>query len=431
MQTNTSATNNKLAKDTFITSYCKRVKDTCKSLTKGTSKLTNRIFYFFSKNSLVGLYYVILTTKALADYLDCHPSMISLYIKEAVKQDLFTVEKLRGKKGQHLWKFIPTEKLLRIKKDGTVIPQSSHSFFNLTSENPKSNTPETSFSTGDSTASLYRSNICLNTAQECDKTFSDVVKEEKKIVDVEKSIMGRASEKPPARRTLTPNQRAAMKARKASFRAKKIEERQAPATTEEQAQCLLALAYIKAFAEQYQLIDSLKIIDEKFLKAFLPLLRSHFGTADTFLKYISLIATIPYLMGKKTMTDGNTFTLSVGFILKAENIEMSWERMKYFDVWQPKNQEEEDMAIRKQAQELPTITLEDVQSTGQSILDTQVKTKLYQLLGEPAYKSWIHPNGFVALGVSQGEPMFNIANAFVAGILRERFGEQLNKAFQC
>lgn len=176
-----------------------------------------------------------------------------------------------------------------------------------------------------------------------------------------------------------------------------------------------------------------------FKNTLLKRMKTHFGQGRTglerFKDYCTQYAMNAFLMGKKAMKSGDRFVTSVGSILSEKMIEDSWQGRGFFYLYTPppsrvQNPEEEDMGRRAQPIPLPPLSLEEVLTTAETPFDQQVKQALYQLLGEHTYKTWLHTTGFIAQGMSKGQPVFFINSAFAKDYVLDHYGPQLKQAFQ-
>ena len=443
MQTiNQTANNSKIQADALITSYSKKVKDGCQNLKKGTSRLTDKIFFLFNKNLSAGYAYTIISTETLATALDYHPSMIVRYIKEATQQGLLTVEKVRGKNKKHRWKFTVTQKLFNIKNCGTLIPDMEDNFSNLTLQNAESNLAQSSRNIEKIAPYIYRNKEGLNRACARKETFFDDGQEKIQLPPEHKNPKEVSNEITPTEQALTAVQleKSPVKQTKPSKKIKKPKRLKKPKASRQRSkkyqdpkklkQAQQALAILKDFEQQHSLIKPLEIQEQMFMAAFLVVLRSHFGTVENFAEYLDNISKNPFLMGQRPMKSGALFVLNVGVILSPKLIEMYWEKKQYFDVWpERKKESEEDMARKAIPVILPRLTREEVIAKGITPFDQRVKAKLFELLGEDAYKSWIYPNDFMAIGTGNDEPKFEVSNPFVGEMLQHRFSDQLRQAF--
>ena len=183
----------------------------------------------------------------------------------------------------------------------------------------------------------------------------------------------------------------------------------------------------------------LQINKPLFKNTLLKRMKTHFGQGKTglerFKDYCTQYTMNAFLMGKKAMKSGDRFVTSVGSILSEKMIEDSWQGRGFFYLYTPQpsrvqNAQEEDMGRRAQAIPLPPLSLEEVLTSAETPLDQQVKRALYQLLGEHTYKTWFHTTGFVARGLSKGEPVFFINSAFAKDYVLDHYGLQLKQAFQ-
>ena len=184
----------------------------------------------------------------------------------------------------------------------------------------------------------------------------------------------------------------------------------------------------------------LTVFKPLFKNTLLKRMKTHFGQGKTglerFKEYCTQYAMNAFLVGKKAMKSGDRFVTSVGSILSEKMIEDSWQGRGFFYLYAPppspsvQKPEEEDMGRRAQPIPLPPLLLEDVLATAETPLDQHVKQELYQLLGEHTYKTWFHTTGFVARGMSKGEPVFFINSAFAKDYVLDHYGPQLKQAFQ-
>lgn len=187
-------------------------------------------------------------------------------------------------------------------------------------------------------------------------------------------------------------------------------------------------------------LDQLLEIDQSlFTKTINKRMGTHFGLGflglERFRDYCTTFANNDFLMGQKAMKSGDRFTVTIGSILSTKMIETFWEKTKFFEVYPPKTPmpltpEEEDMARRKELIPLTPLTLPEVLTTAENLLDKRVKEVLYQALGEATYQSWFHKTGFVAIGIKNGEPEFMINSGFAREYVLTHYGNQLRTAFQ-
>lgn len=184
----------------------------------------------------------------------------------------------------------------------------------------------------------------------------------------------------------------------------------------------------------------LQINKPLFKNTLLKRMKTHFGQGkaglERFKKYCTQYAMNAFLMGKKAMKSGDRFITSVGSILSEKMIEDSWQGRGFFYLYAPQPtpihaQEEETMGRRAQPIPLPPVSLEEVLDAAESAFDKHVKRELYQNLGEVIYKAWFHTTGFIARGISNGEPAFFISSAFAKDYVLDHYGSQLKKAFRC
>lgn len=176
-----------------------------------------------------------------------------------------------------------------------------------------------------------------------------------------------------------------------------------------------------------------------FMKTIKKRMGTHFGLGslglDRFRDYCTTFASIPFLMGKKAMSNGNRFVVSIGSVLSAKMIERFWDKSKFFEVYPPKKPlpltpEEEEMARRKELVPLTPLILPEVLTKAENPLDKRVKEVLYQTLGDVTYQSWFDKTGFVAIGTKNGEPEFIINTGFARQYIWTHYGDQLRKAFE-
>ena len=167
---------------------------------------------------------------------------------------------------------------------------------------------------------------------------------------------------------------------------------------------------------------------------------THFGLGalgiDRFRDYCKTFADTPFLMGQKAMSRGNSFVSGIGTILSEKMIERFWDKSKFWQTWPPKKPTPEELQAAEDARQLEdserqTLSLEEALTTAQDSVDKEVKQKLYQALGAMTYKAWIVATGFVARGIENGEPLFDINTAFARDYLWTHHEQQLRSAFAC
>lgn len=357
-------------KDNHVVSTNKFVVAMCTQVKEGTSKLANKICHLHQTNLKKGKEGVIIFLETLAKQLNRSIDSIRLYLNEAVQRGLIFVEKIKSSKHKIRYKLTPTQKLLDIKTDRTVAPPSlisEEQNLNSSTKNLNSSSQPTLTTLGTEGVSeplyLNISNKGLNSAC-AHETFQPSVGE--KALEVMKKVVDVHRSEP------------------------------------------------------------LSVKKELFTRTITKLMKSHFGTIANWRTYCAKVASNPFLMGKKPMKSGDTFTLSIGSLLSEKMIEDSWENKGFFNVYPPKKSKQSP-----QKDELPKLILEEAIQTIENEKNKEVNQKLYQRLGAATYRSWVYSKEFEAIGLGQqGKPVFTTVSPFSEDWLISHYGDVLKQVFQ-
>jgi hypothetical protein len=396
-------------KNDKVFSINKKVTECCNSSKEGASKLMNKLYYAHEKNKINGIHEIIFSLETLSEQLDRSVDSLQRYIRVNVDAELLIVEKVRDRFHKVRYKFILTEKFLNIKKCGTVAKDKPKqdcvkSVPNFYTQNPQvaAKIPQVAENT------LYNNiykNTGLNSAC-APKTFLPTASLEKQPLQTEAEVI----------EVQTPEPKPSEFTAEAAIQA--VEEIINPS------------------------LETPLVIDKpKFRNAFAKRAKRYFGTGSTGLenwrKFLEKIVNTPFMMGRKLMKDGKSFTLSVGTLLSGKIIEHSWNNKGFFEVYPPKEpkqqpkttQEKDEMGRKAKPQPLPELTLEEALNQGISDYDKRTKANLFTSFGEAKYKSWIHNTGFVAIGIKDNQPQFSISSQFARDHILTHYGEQIKQAF--
>jgi hypothetical protein len=397
--------------DEHVTSINRQVVSLCSSVKEGTSKLTNKLYYLYQQNRRKGIYSVLVSLETLKRELNRSEDSIRRYIEEAIDTGLIIVEKIRDKFHKLRYRFFLTEKLLKIKKCGTVVrdeddqnsyktvpnfytqkPQNagkkSQNAVNIPPEKPQKIRPCEAF-----LDPLYLgiSLKRLNSAREDDNTTS--------IETFETPLSTFQEEQP----------------------------------KESDKEALEFLNSIQEINNNLPKPNDINI--HSILKTYRNLKKSHFGGIDKAMQYLNGFSNNPFVMGKKPTKKGDIFNATLGYILSGKTIEQYWERKGLFDVWPPKESKQSfcknsGVLSHSNSSTAPAFSLAEALKKAKSFVDGAVKNQLYNLLGETKYISWIENTGFVANRINNGEIEFSVNSTFTRDYINTHFYDQLRKAFE-
>lgn len=171
---------------------------------------------------------------------------------------------------------------------------------------------------------------------------------------------------------------------------------------------------------------------EHIEKQVKPLIGTCFNDAFHFKAYLNAVSQNKFLMGKKSMKNGQKWKLRVKWLFSIEAIEAFFNKTGFFNVWTNKQPEgkKTEMPEKLPPQDLPPLDQTEVLKTAVSEIDRKIKLYLFQKLGERLYKSWFYLTNFVAFRNENGEQSFSINTRFARDHVENRFSDDIKQAFQ-
>ena len=468
-------------RDNHVVSTNRRVSALCSSVSEGTSKLTNKICHLYKSNMKKGVNHVLISPHILIRELDRSIDSVQRYLKEAADKGLILLEKVRNYLHKVRYKITPTKKLLEIMNLVDCVDQNTDkSVPNFYTQNPhfaekNPQNAETKILCEPQKRShdrpdfdpLYLS-IAKNTGlnYSARETLQPVVEECKQPSEpvstiVESVPADLTTSAPKAHQGDVIEDLESNQNREAEPNAVVVEQEpvseQTPETKnlsevidpEPQTLTEPNLTVDEFVDKAYEIVQEiiglkldhpLSINMEIFTRTIKKRMGTHFGLGSLglsrFSDYCKTFADTPFLMGQKAMSRGNSFVSGIGTILSEKMIERFWDKSKFWQTWPPKKPTPEELQAAEDARQLEAserqaLSLEEALTTAQDSVDKEVKQKLYQALGAMTYKAWIVATGFVARGIENGEPIFDIKSAFARDYLWTHHEQQLRSAFAC
>ena len=467
--------------DNHVVSTNRRVSALCSSVSEGTSKLTNKICHLYKSNMKKGVNHVLISPHILIRELDRSIDSVQRYLKEAADKGLILLEKVRDYLHKVRYKITPTKKLLEIMNLVDCVDQNTDKNVpNFYTQNPHSaekNTqnaetkilcePQQGSHDSPDFDPLYLSiakNTGLNySARETSQPMVEECKQPGGSVStvVESTPAAAPTSAPKAHQGDVIEDLESNPIREAESNAVVMEQEPVSEPTPEtkslsevvdpEPQTLTEpnLTVDEFVNQSFEIVQEiigskldhpLSINMEIFARTIKKRMGTHFGLGSLGLErlreYCQAFADTPFLMGQKAMKSGDRFTVSIGSILSAKRIEERWEKSKFWKTWPPKEPTPEELQAAEDARQLEAserqaLSLEEALTTAQDSVDKEVKQKLYQALGAMTYKAWIVATGFVARGIENGEPLFDINTAFARDYLWTHHEQQVRSAFAC